>query len=141
MFDELDKYKHNDHFFFSANDNLAKQCNAPADTGGVYIMNALKAGRIELVYIGSSGKIEENGEMSGKTAPGGLKKSIVNGPPFENTPGLQNQVKRENIEALDIYWYVTHDQQHQDSPQKLKDMLLQKHIDIYGRLPRWNSKA
>ena len=56
MFDELDKYKSNGHFFFSADDELSTVCNAPKNGVGIYIVYALKGGKIELIYIGSSGK-------------------------------------------------------------------------------------
>ncbi|MBK6340659.1 MAG: hypothetical protein IPF63_14110 [Bacteroidetes bacterium] len=55
MFDELNKYKQNDHFFFKPTDNLGKVCNAPTDKSGVYVIHALKGGRVELIYIGRSG--------------------------------------------------------------------------------------
>ena len=48
MFDELNKYKHNDHFFFKPTDNLNSVCNAPTDKSGVYIIYELKKGRIPL---------------------------------------------------------------------------------------------
>lgn len=145
MFDELTKYEHNNHFFFTANDSLEKECNVPTDKSGVYIIFALKNGNIELVYIGRSGKIEKNGKMFiRKTGLGGIKDRIVNGHQFGKSPrriSWPNQIKFENIEALDIYWYVTHNQEYQDCPRMLKNKLLQKHVDIYGRLPRWNNKA
>jgi len=31
MFDELDKYKSTDHFFYSKNDELKSVCNAPME--------------------------------------------------------------------------------------------------------------
>ena len=55
MFDELNKYEDNDHFFFEANNELATVCNAPTDKVGVYLVYALERGKINLVYIGMSG--------------------------------------------------------------------------------------
>lgn len=49
-------------------------------------------------------------------------------------------MKFENIEALDVYWYVTHNNQYLDCPRELDRQLLQKYLDIYGTLPRWNKK-
>ena len=42
MFDELDKYTENEHFFFKSKDNLKEVCNAPTNKSGVYIVYALK---------------------------------------------------------------------------------------------------
>jgi hypothetical protein len=63
MFDELNKYKLNDHFFFKSTDNLNLVCNAPNDKSGVYIIYQLKNGRIELIYIGRSGEIKPDGTL------------------------------------------------------------------------------
>jgi hypothetical protein len=57
MFDKLTKYKNNNHFFFTVKEKLEDVCNAPKDKSGIYLVYELKNGKIELVYIGSSGKI------------------------------------------------------------------------------------
>jgi len=144
MFDELNKYIENDHFFFKPNDSLKEVCNAPTNKSGLYIVYALKNGKIELIYIGRSGKIEKDGSMFiRKAGLGGIKDRIVNGHQFGKTPRRQswiNQMNFENIEALDVYWYVTHNNDYQDCPRKLENTLLQKHFDFYGRLPKWNNE-
>jgi hypothetical protein len=45
---------------------------------------------------------------------------------------------KENIEALDVYWWVTYDDAIRDIPRKVENSLLMKHLSIYGRLPKWN---
>lgn len=144
MFDELKKYKQKDHFFFKPEDNLKEECNAPTDKSGLYIVFALKNGKIELIYIGRSGKIEKNGKMFiRKAGLGGIKDRIVNGHQFGKIPRKKswpNQMRKENIEALDVYWYVTHNEKNIDCPKNLENLLLQKHLDIYGKLPRWNNE-
>lgn len=144
MFDELNKYIENDHFFFKPTDSLKEVCNAPTNKSGLYIVYALKNGKIELIYIGRSGKIEKDGSMFiRKAGLGGMKDRIVNGHQFGKTPrkiSWINQMTFENIEALDVYWYATHNNDYQDCPRKLENILLQKHFDIYSRLPRWNDK-
>lgn len=47
---------------------------------------------------------------------------------------------KQVIEALDIYWYITYDGKNKDFPQDVERTLLQNHISMYGRLPRWNKK-
>ena len=90
MFDELKKYKEADHFFLRPSDSLVKVCNAPENKGGVYIIFALKNGRIELVQIGCSNENE------------GIKDQII-----KEQLLLKSKIKQESIETLDIYWYVT----------------------------------
>ena len=112
MFDELTKYKHTDHFFFKSTDSLKDECNAPTDKSGLYVVYALKQGNIELIYIGSSGKLEADGTMHiRKAGLGGIKDMIVNGHQFGKSPRQQswpNQMKFENIEALDVYLSLIH---------------------------------
>ncbi|HUW91643.1 MAG TPA: hypothetical protein VMV74_00650 [Bacteroidales bacterium] len=121
MFDELKKYKETDHFFLKPNDSLTTVCNVPANKSGVYIIFALKNGRIELVKIGCSNDNE------------GIKDQIIKEQLF-----IKSKIKQENIEALDIYWYVTHTAKASDDPHKVKDQVLRTHNEIYGHTPRWN---
>ena len=143
MFDELNKYKKTDHFFFKPVDNLGQVCNAPTDKSGVYIIYALKGGQIELIYIGRSGEVKQDGTLFiRKAGLGGLKDRLVNGKQFggPRRNSWRNQMKKEEIEALDIYWYVTHNDTFVDCPRVLENKILQRHLDIYGRLPRWNNE-
>lgn len=117
-------------------------CNAPTDKSGVYLVYALKSGKIELVYIGRSGKIEKDGSMFiRKAGRGGLKDRLVNGHQFSKIPGRISwpaQMEKENIEALDIYWYATHDNSCNDCPRAVETKLLKDHLQLFGRLPKWN---
>ena len=143
MFDELNKYKQNDHFFFKPVDNLGQVCNAPTDRSGVYIIYALKGGHIELIYIGRSGEVKSDGShFIRKAGLGGLKDRLVNGKQFgaARRNSWKTQMLAEKIEGLDIYWYATHNDQFVDCPKILENKLLRKHLDIYGRLPRWNNE-
>jgi len=142
MFDELQKYKLADHFFFQSSDMLKDVCNAPTDKSGVYIIYELKKGRIELVYIGSTGKKEKDGSISTNGAGlGGLKEMIVNGQQSRKTPrqiSWANKMIREGTDALDIYWYVTHDSEISDCPKIIEKIVLKRYVEIYGEPPRWN---
>lgn len=144
MFDELRKYKNNNHFFFKPEDGLSKVCNAPNDKSGIYIAYALAQGKIELVYIGISGLEQKDGTLKTRKAGlGGMKDRIVNGHHFGKIPRRQSwpiQMLKENIEALDVYWWVTYDERTLDFPRSVEVVLLQKHFDLYGRLPRWNKQ-
>lgn len=144
MFDELTKYKQTDHFFFKSGDSLRQVYNAPTDKSGIYIVYALKNGKIELIYIGRSGKIEKDGSMFiRKAGLGGIKDRIVKGHQFGKTPrriSWQRQIEFENIEAIDVYWYVTHNDTFSDCPRILENKLLNIHLQVYGRLPKWNNE-
>lgn len=142
MFDELKPYKETDHFFFTTDKNLKEVCNAPSDKSGVYIVFALKNGRIELVYIGRSGKLNKDQTMFVRKAGlGGIKDRIVNGHQFGKVPrriSWPYVMEIEKIEALDVYWYITHNEKYNDCPIDVERCLLNKYREIYGCFPRWN---
>ena len=144
MFDELNKYEQHDHFFLKPQDSLREVCNAPTNKSGVYIVYALKNGKIELIYIGCSGKhLGDDTMFIRKAGLGGIKDRIVNGHQFGKIPRRKSwiaQIEKEKIEALDIYWYATHNQKYSDCPRVLENTLLKKHLSIYGRLPKWNKE-
>lgn len=143
MFDELNKYKSTDHFFFRPTDNLRQVCNAPTDKSGVYIIYALKGGQIELVYIGRSGELKSDGKLFVRKAGlGGLKDRLVNGKQFgePRRNSWRTKTIEEKIEALDVYWYVTHSESFVDCPRILENKLLHRHQKLFGRLPRWNNE-
>ena len=134
MFDELTKYKNNGHFFFERGQTLSQVCNAP-EKAGVYYILMLRKGKIELVYIGASGTINQRGEFRTQLLRGRLnnKQDGKKRQQFFEAIMLENE-----IEALDIYWFVTFDEKHRHIPTYVEALLLQKHFDIYGCLPQWN---
>ena len=140
MFEELEKYKTNGHFFLSETEELKSVCNASINGIGVYVVYALKGGKIELVYIGSSGKILQNGKK--KIRIGGIADRIINGKQFgePRRKSWKSKIIAENIEALDIYWYETFDKKNNDIPSTIEGILIQRFYDIYGVLPKWNKE-
>lgn len=137
MLSHLKKYTQNNHFFFKPCNSLQEVCNAPTDKSGVYVVYALKRGRKELIYIGRSGKLKKDGTMFiRKAGLGGLKDRLVNGRQFGTARkrSWKTQMLKENIEALNVHWYVTHNDKYTDCPKVLENNLLQG----YGSKPRWN---
>ncbi len=140
MFDELRQYSENDHFFFDKEKPLKDSCNAPKNRSGVYLVNALSLGSIEIVYIGSSGKILNDGLL--KQREGGLYDRIVNGKQF-NGPRRKTwplKMDEEQIDALDIYWYETFNNSIQHIPKYVEGLVLQKYFELYNQLPMWNKE-
>lgn len=73
MFDQLKKYKNKGHFFVQREQKLPEVNNAPEKAGVFYVM-MLRKGKIELVYIGASGAINQKGVFGLQQ----LKSKIVN---------------------------------------------------------------
>lgn len=141
MFDELKKYKNTNHFFFEANQKLIEVCNAPTDKSGVYLIYKLAKGKIDLVYIGSSGQKLKDGTLKTRKAGlGGIKDRLVNGKQFGDRRKITFPIvmKLQQIDALDIYWYVTYDEHTNDFPSDIEEKLIAKFHSIYGKLPEWN---
>lgn len=125
MFQEPKKYKESGHFFFEAENDLEKVCNAPKDKDGVFKVIELRNGRVDLVYFGYSNS-------------GGLFNEIVNGLHYDKNPrkvGWTYQLLKDRTDALDVYWCVTtgKDNQKKECLEMLKDFLAQT-----GKLPKWN---
>ena len=135
MFDELAKYKNKGHFFFEKGDVLKTKSKDVPNLPGVYYVIKLAKGKVELVYIGKSGSIQQNGQF---------KEQLLN----QRLNNKQDDVKREHyflqkiesedIVALDIYWFVTMDEQYQDLPGYVEGLLLQRYFEMYACLPKWN---
>ena len=136
MFDELRKYNNNGHFFFKSGDSLKDVSKDVPDLPGVYYIIRLAGGRIELVYIGKSGSIEQDGQF---------KKQGLRGRLNNKQDGLQRQdyfekkFREENIDGLDIYWFVTFDKANRDLPGYVEGLIMQIHFEIHGSLPAWNN--
>lgn len=128
MFDETEKYKKQDHFFWSADEKLSSVTTQVPDEPGVFFIYRLAHGRVELVYIGNS-KVLQGPELRAT----GLRDEINQ---LENI--FKPRLKKEGIEALDIYWHVTLDENHNDLPGYVGGLLMQRHFEVHGELPGWN---
>lgn len=89
---ELKKYKIHDSFIFKESESLKDKCNAPTDKSGVYLIYKIVNGEENLIYIGSRGQRDANGNL--KTRKGGIKDRLVNGY-HPNRFGQKKRIKRE----------------------------------------------
>lgn len=137
MFDELEKYKSWDHFFFNKGEKLEKVCNAPKDGTGVFLVYELKDGRVELVYVGSTGKMTQTKKGISSNL---LYDTLVYGKQFgeERRKSWREKLDSENIEAFDVYWYETFDEETWDLPNMVVGLIIQRFFEIHGAFPRWN---
>ncbi len=140
MFAELNKYKANGHFFFNANDSLSVVCNALSNCSGIYCIYALEKGKVNLIYIGISGRRGVDGNIIHRK--GGLRGCFLTGKQFGDRRSKTWPAKmlQENIDALDIYWWITFDGKTKDFPKEVEELLLRNHHAVFGKLPRWNNK-
>jgi hypothetical protein len=135
MFDETEKYANQGHFFFKKGNNLKEVSQDVPNLPGVYYILRLARGRVDLVYIGKSGTINQKGIFKDQL----LKERINN--KQDDTPRqtfFNEKMTTENIDGLDIYWFVTVDEQNNDLPSYVEGLLMQRYYEIYGELPVWN---
>jgi len=98
----------------------------------------LRKGKIELVYIGASGTLNQKGSFSKQLLKVRLTKGKQDGIPRQNY--FEQMMRMNDIEALDIYWWVTFDENHRHIPAYVEGILLQRNFDLYGGLPPWNKE-
>ncbi len=140
MFDELTLYSHWNHFFYKPDEVLSSVCNAPKDQSGIYIIYKLQKNGVELIYIGSSGRLLANGKI--KHREGGLFDRLVNGKQFgaARRNSWSRKMQQDKIAAIDVNWYVTYNDEVKHNPVDVEAILRKKFFDLYGRLPVWNKR-
>lgn len=139
MYKELKKFKVKNQFNFSVDDNLEQVCNASVTGSGIFIVYSVDGDENELIMVGSTGTIQNDGSLKGKN--GGLFDKIVNGQQFAKTGRKYSwpaQMKLENIDRLEVHWYETFNDKNKVIPTFIEGQILQNFLDENGRLPRWN---
>lgn len=139
MYKELKKFKTQDTFSYTADDSLEEVCNAPESGSGVFLVYAVNDEEKELIMVGSTGTIQNDGSLKSKN--GGLYDKIVNGHQFAKTGRKYTwptQMKAENIERLEVSWYETFNDKNKVIPTFAEGQVLQNFLDENGRLPKWN---
>ncbi|MBQ0741300.1 hypothetical protein J9332_44220, partial [Aquimarina celericrescens] len=75
-----------------------------------------------------------------KVRKGGIYDSLVNEKQFDKPrkTSWKEKLKAEKIEALDIYWYETFDENNTGIPTTIEGIIMQRHFEVFGALPKWN---
>ncbi len=139
MYKELKKFKVSNSFTFTTEDNLETVCNASETASGVFLVYAIEAEDKNLIMVGSTGTVQNDGTLKSKN--GGLYDKIVNGHQFAKTGRKYSwpaQMKLENIESLEVFWYDTFNEKTKAIPTFIEGQILQNFLDETGHLPRWN---
>jgi hypothetical protein len=140
MLSKLNKYKEKGSFLFKPTASLSAVCNAPKNCSGIYVIYAVLNGKRELIYIGISGRKGADGKIIHRKD--GLRGRFLTG----KTDGVlrkiawPNRMVAQNIQELEIHWYVTYGMNDQDFPRDLEIALLTAYQIENGRLPIWNKK-
>ena len=139
MYKELTKFKTSGNFSFKTDNNLEEACNATENGSGVFLVYNADSEEKELIMVGSTGTIQNDGALKSKN--GGLFDKIVNGHQFAKTGRKYSwpaQMKLEKIDRLEVYWYETYNAKNKFIPTYVEGLILQKFLDENARLPKWN---
>ncbi len=139
MYKEVKKFKIGGSFTFTPDQNLEEVCTA-SDTGsGVFLVYAVDGEAKELIMVGSTGTIQNDGTLKSKN--GGLYDKIVNGQQFAKTGRKYTwptQMQKEEIAQLEVFWYETFNAKTRVIPTFVEAQVLQSFFAENGKLPRWN---
>ncbi|MCV9933825.1 hypothetical protein OIU80_16195 [Flavobacterium sp. LS1R47] len=139
MYKELENFTVKGNFTYTLNDSLEEVCNASESGSGVFVVYAVDGENKELIMVGSTGTVQNDGTLKSKN--GGLHDKIVNGHQFAKTGRKYSwpaQMKIEGIERLEVSWYETFNADVKIIPTYIEGKILQDFLDENGRLPRWN---
>lgn len=139
MYKELENFTVKGNFTYTLNDSLEEVCNASESGSGVFVVYAVDGENKELIMVGSTGTVQNDGTLKSKN--GGLHDKIVNGHQFAKTGRKYSwpaQMKIEGIERLEVSWYETFNTDVKIIPTYIEGKILQDFLDENGRLPRWN---
>ena len=138
MYKELTKFKTTNHFIFTPENQLDEVCNA-TEGSGLFLVFQVKEDAKELIMVGSTGTVQNNGTLKSKN--GGLYDKIVNGHQFAKTGrkySWPSRMKLEKIETLEVHWFETFGGKHKVIPTYVEGQILQIHLNEFGCLPKWN---
>jgi hypothetical protein len=136
MFDDLSKYKTKGHFSFKNGDSLVTVSKNVSNSQGVYYILRHSRGEVELVYIGKAGTIKEDGSFKKQTLRGRIRNRVKK---QSRESFFESKFIDENIDRLEIYWYVTINNKFQDIPGYVEALLLQRYFEMKRKLPPWNN--
>ncbi|MBU7571003.1 MAG: hypothetical protein KAF41_10195 [Flavobacterium sp.] len=136
MFYGLEQYQQG-HFFFEKGDSLRILSRSVPDLPGVYYVLCLARGKVKIVYIGKSGTILQSGDFKGQTLRSRINNKQEN---MKRQDYFNQKIEDEKIDALDIYWFVTIDENNNELPGYVEGFLMQQYFKIHGRLPEWNKE-
>jgi len=139
MYKELEKFGVKGNFTFKQEDNLEAVCNASDAGSGVFVVYDTTNGTKELIMVGSTGTVQNDGTLKSKN--GGLYDKIVNGHQFAKTGRKYSwpaQMKKESIDTLEVFWFETFNGTVKAIPTSVEGQILQIFLDENGKLPRWN---
>lgn len=124
-------------FSFHQEDSLRRESQGTVGRHGVYLIYGVSGGQFELLYIGRSGTVTQEGKV-GKQDLHGRINNKQNG--VDRQRFFKLKLRAEKLDALIFDWFATFDDKMKTLPSYAEADLLQAFFDENGCLPRWNKK-
>jgi len=139
VLEKLKKYKSKCVFIFKTGDRLVDHCRNIPNEPGVYLIYTIKDDLEELVYIGASGKMKQDGTFLKQK----LKKRLQNmqRSKLRRQTHFENEIRENFLDAIKVIWFVTFNDKNKDLPLRVESLLLQEFYNKNKQLPKWNKQA
>ena len=147
MKSNLTSYKNCGSFIFDFLKPYKEVCNAPNNCGGIYLIYKIDNSNETLLYIGSSGRRTKDGKL--KIRNGGIHDRLINGyhpnkfgedKRIKRLVAFPNQMRKENISKIKIYWWVTHNGSSLEFPTDVERKLRNLYLLENKKLPSWHQQ-
>lgn len=131
------KFKNHDSFILlpgeSIND-IVNRFNIPSQPG-VYVIYGCTSEKEEIIYIGMSGSMNQDGSFGNQL----LKKRLTMKQDGEyRKEFFQKIITKEKYSKLLFKWFITFDSHNKLLPAKVEGDLMQAYYDDFKCLPRYN---
>lgn len=135
----LKKYLIVGSFEFRCGEKLVDKCKSIPNEPGVYLIFTIRESIRELVYIGASGKINQNGTFKNQK----LKKRLQNmqNSKLRRQEYFESKIIESNLDCIEVKWFITYCHKFNDLPLNVEGSLLQEYFNEFGVLPLWNKQA
>lgn len=138
LFKEFDiKFKSNGSFYLLPTDsiNLAVRRENIPQKYGIYVYFGCKGSENELIYIGKSGTLNQNGTFKNQKLP---KRLTMKQDGMYREEFFKLIMAENNYDKLIFKWWITFDDQNKLLPGFVEGQLIQAYFEEFGCLPKYN---
>ncbi len=135
-FDVLKSAYNSGKFVYTDKDKLAVECNAP-NSAGVYLIYSKTSQGAELLFVGSSGSVSQNGSIGTNTL---RHRILIRRDGTDREYFLKRKMQTDHISYFEIEWYHTYENKEGSLPKFAEASILQEYFKLNGKLPPWNKE-
>jgi hypothetical protein len=107
------------------------------DKVGAYVLRAARDQAVEIVYVGRSGTLRNDGTFRNQKLFGRLQAKQEG---MSRQAFFRKKLDEGGFTGLRIEWFETWDDNHRHAPALAEAELLQAYLDEHRHLPPWNAE-